>query len=517
MPVSAELPNDVDALKAIIASMRVNHAEEIDSRNAELHALGLMVEKLKHQLVVLRRGRFGASSEGLEQLELLIEAIETERAEIRQRAGIAFSAEEKAQPKRKALPEHLPREDVVHEPAADCAHCGKPMRRLGEDVREELEYVPGRFVVHRHVRPKLSCRDCGVIAQTQMPSLPIERGKPGPALLAHVLVSKYCDHLPLYRQAQIYAREGVEIDRSTMADWVGRCSALLDPLVEAVGRHVFEADAIFTDDTPVPVLDPGRGRTKTGRFWAYVRDGRAHGSNEPPAAFYRYAPDRKGERPRDHLKDYAGYLHADGYAGYEALYGDRIREVACMAHVRRKLFDIAQSTGSPIATEALQRIADLYAIEKDIRGSPPETRVAVRQAKAKPVFEELQHWLEARLTGLPGRSALAGAIRYAIVRMKRMGPYLECGICELDNNAAERSVKGIALGRKNYMFVGSDNGGTRAAAIYSLIETAKLNGVNPQAWLTEVLAKIADHPINKIDEFLPWNWREKERGDKLVA
>jgi transposase len=337
--------------------------------------------------------------------------------------------------------------------------------------------------------------------------MPIERGKPGPALLAHVLVSKYADHLPLYRQAQIYEREGVEIDRSTMADWVGRSAVLLDPLVEAVGRHVFEAEAIFTDDTPVPVLDPGRGCTKTGRFWAYVHDGRAHGSNAPPAAYYRYAPDRKGKRPQDHLKDYSGFLHADGYAGYEALYGDRIREVACMAHVRRKLFDIATSTGSPIATEALQRIAELYAIEKDIRGSPPERRVAARQARAKPLFEDLQGWFEDKLTALPGKSALAEAIRYAISRMKRMGPYLENGICELDNNVAERSVKAMALGRKNYMFVGSDKGGERAAAIYSLIETAKLNSVNPQAWLTDVLARIADHPINKIGDLLPWNFK----------
>jgi transposase len=499
----ASLPDDVDALKAMV----IESTQVLHDRDAELHALSLMVEKLKHQLAVLRRSKFGSSSEGIEQLELLIEAVETEHAEIRQRTGIASSPEEKAQPKRKPLPDHLPREDVVHKSAPDCEHCGKPMRTLGEDVREELEYLPGRFVVRRHVRPKLSCRDCGNIAQAPMTSMPIERGKPGPALLAHVLVSKYADHLPLYRQAQIYEREGVEIDRSTMADWVGRSAVLLDPLVEAVGRHVFEAEAIFTDDTPVPVLDPGRGRTKTGRFWAYVHDGRAHGSNAPPAAYYRYAPDRKGKRPQDHLKGYSGFLHADGYAGYEALYGDRIREVACMAHVRRKLFDIATSTGSPIATEALQRIAELYAIEKDIRGSPPERRVTARQARAKPLFEDLQKWFEGKLTSLPGKSALAEAIRYAISRMKRMGPYLENGICELDNNVAERSVKAMALGRKNYMFVGSDKGGERAAALYSLIETAKLNGVNPQAWLTDVLDRIADHPINKIGDLLPWNFK----------
>ena len=486
--------------------MLSEYASEVNSRDVELHALTLMVDKLKYQLAVLRRGKFGASSEGLEQLELLIEAVETERAEIRQKAGIVSSPEEKAQPKRNPLPARLPREDVVHEPAPDCAHCGKPMRKLGEDVREELEYVPGRFIVNRHVRPKLSCRDCGSINQAPMPSLPIVRGKPGPGLLAHVLVSKYCDHLPLYRQAQIYEREGVEINRSTMADWVGRSAALLDPLVEAVGRHVFEADAIFTDDTPVPVLDPGRGRTKTGRFWTYVRDGRAHGSNEPPAAFYRYAPDRKGKRPKDHLKDYSGFMHADGFAGYDKLYGGNIKEVACMAHVRRKLFDIAESTGSPIATEALQKIAELYAIEKDIRGSPPETRAAVPQECAKPLFEELLKWFEAKLPALPGRSALAQAIRYAISRMKRMRAYLESGHCELDNNISERSVKGIALGRKNYLFAGSDAGGERAAAIYSLIETDKLNGVNPQAWLTDVLTRIQDHPINKIDELLPWRF-----------
>jgi transposase len=500
------LPDDVDALKAIIAA----NAQALQSRDAELYAQSLLIEKLKAQLARMRRSAFGASSESLDQLELLIEATETERAEHRARAGIEAPLEDKGYSKRKPLPSHLPRQDIVHAPEADCSHCGNPMRTLGEDIREQLDYVPGRFVVTRHVRPKLTCRDCGNIVQMSMPSLPIERGKPGAGLLAHMLVSKYADHLPLYRQAQIYDREGVELDRSTMADWVGKCSALLDPMVEAIGRHVFASDAIFTDDTPIPVLDPGRGKTKTGRLWTYVRDGRAHGSNAPPAAFYRYSPDRKGKRPQDHLRSYRGFVHADGYPGYDQLYGDSITEVACMAHVRRKLFDIANSTGSPIATEALQRIAELYGIEKSIRGSPPQTRAAVRQEHAKPLFNELLRWFETMLPSLPGRSALAQAIRYAITRMKRMTPYLENGICELDNNTAERSVRGIALGRKNYMFAGSDRGGASAASIYTLIETAKLNGVNPHAWLTDVLTRIADHSINKIDDLLPWNYKSTD-------
>ena len=380
------------------------------------------------------------------------------------------------------------------------------MRPLGEDAREVLDYVPGRFIVHRHIRPKLSCRSCGTIAQELMPSLPIERGSPGPGLIAHVLVSKYADHLPLYRQAQIYEREGVSLDRSTMADWVDRSAALLGPLVEAIGRHALGGAALFTDDTPVPVLDPGRGRTKTGRLWAHVRDERPWAGPAPPAAFYRYSPDRKGERPAEHLKLFSGILHADGYAGYERLYSEEtgIAEMACMAHVRRKLFDIAESTGSPVAKEALERIARLYAVEKQARGLPPGDRLALRQHDAAPVMDDLRSWLEATLPQLPGRSGLAQALRYAITRTKRMTPYLTNGRSELDNNTAERSMRAIALGRKNYLFAGSDAGGERAAAAYTLIETAKLNRVDPQAWLTDVLGRIADHPINRIDELLPW-------------
>ncbi len=461
---------------------------------AELQRLAMehsfLIEKLKGQIAIMRRHQFGSKSEDLDQLELMLEEMEIKRSELP--AAAEAAPEYKSQPQRKALPDHLPREDVVHTPEADCAACGKSMRVMGEDVREQLDYIPGRFVVIRHVRPKLACRDCGAINQAPMPSLPIERGIPGPGLLAHVMVSKYADDLPLYRQSQIYAREGVDLDTSTMADWIGRSAALLDPLVEAIGRHAMGGDVLFTDDTPVPVLDPGRGKTKTGRLWAYVRDSRAHGADTASAAYYRYSPDRKGERPRDHLSVYSGFLHADGYAGYDKLYGDRIREVACMAHVRRKFFDIAESTASPVATEALERIAALYGIEKEIRGSPPDIRVAARQERSKPLFDDLQSWLGATLPSLPGRSSLATAIRYAITQLKRMTPFFEDGRCELDNNTAERAMRCVAVGRKNYLFASSDRGGERAAAAYTLIETAKLNGIDPQAWLTDVLTRIAE-------------------------
>ena len=487
------LPDDINALKGII-----------ERRDEEIQLQAILIEKLKSQIAIMRRHQFGSKSEHLDQLELMLEEMEIKRAEAPE--VDLPPTERKTQSKRKALPDHLPREDAVHVPEADCADCGKPMRQMGEDVREQLDYIPGRFVVIRHVRPKLSCRDCGTIHQASMPSMPIERGIPGPGLLAHVMVSKYADHLPLYRQAQIYGREGVDLDTSTMADWIGKSAALLDPLVEAIGRHAMSGGVLFTDDTPVPVLDPGRGKTKTGRLWAYVRDGRAHGADTAPAAYYRYSPDRKGERPRDHLSGYSGFLHADGYAGYDKLYGDRIREVACMAHVRRKFFDIAESTASPLATEALERIAALYGIEKEIRGSPPDIRATVRRERSKLLFDDLQAWLEATLPSLPGRSSLATAIRYAITRMKRMTPFFQDGRCELDKNTAERSMRCVAVGRKNYLFAGSDRGGERAAAAYTLIETAKLNGVDPQAWLTDVLTRIADHPINRIDELLPWRF-----------
>ncbi len=361
--------------------------------------------------------------------------------------------------------------------------------------------------MNRIVRPRLTCTCCERFVQAPLPSRPIERGRPGPGLLAHVLVSKYADHLPLYRQSQIFEREGLDLDRSTLADWVGKTTALLEPLADAVGRHVLSAEAIFADDTPVSMLAPGTGKTQTARLWTYARDERPWGSDAPPAAWYRFSGDRKGQHPKDHLARFRGWMHADGYAGFEDLYrSGAIREVACMAHVRRKFVDIYRSQGSPIAEEAISRIAQLYAVEKEARGSPPDVRVELRKAHAAPVFDDLEVWLAMQLTTISGKSPLAAAIRYALARMERLRPYLDNGILELDNNAAERGMRAIALGRKNYLFVGSEAGGKAAAIAYTLIETAKLNAVDPLAWLADTLARIPDYKITKVDDLLPWRW-----------
>jgi hypothetical protein len=320
-------------------------------------------------------------------------------------------------------------------------------------------------------------------------------------------VNKYCDHLPLYRQSQIFKREGVDLDRSTLADWVGKSTALLEPLAKAIERHVLSGPAIFADDTPVKMLSPGAGKTKTARLWAYVRDERPWASEAPPAAFYRFSRDRKGEQPVGHLKNYKGWMHADGYSGFNELYrSGHIHEVACMAHIRRKFVDVHKSQGSAIAEEAIKRIAALYGIEKEARGQSPNDRTSIRQEKAKPLLDELETWLGAQLPKISGKSELAKAIRYAVTRIKKLRPYLDNGFLEIDNNSAERSMRPISLGRKNYLFMGSEGGGKSAAIAYTLIETAKLNGVDPQAWLTDTLARIADHKITRINDLLPWRY-----------
>jgi transposase len=486
---------------------------EIARQSAELQARDLLIEQLKLQLANLRRQRFGTKSEALDKIidQLELALVEAEAAaEQHDCEPLSVEAEAKGQPTRKPLPGHLPREVVVLAPGETCEQCGGALRHLGEDVSETLEYVPGRFKVIRTVRPKLSCRCCETIHQVPAPSMPIERGRPGPGLLAHVLVSKYADHLPLYRQSQIYEREGVHLDRSTLADWVARSAVLLTPLADAIGRHVMAGGAIHADDTPVNVLAPGTGKTKTGRLWVYLRDERDWAGDNHPAAFYKFTPDRKGRWPRDHLKDFTGWLHADGYAGFEDLYRrGRIKEVACLAHIRRKFFDIHKAQGSGVAKEALERIATLYVIEASIRGDPPDQRRSARQEHAAPLIDDLEAWLHAQLTQIPGKSTLAGAIRYGLTRLRRLRPYLDDGHLSIDNNAAERGMRSIALGRKNYLFMGSDNGGRSAAIAYTLIETAKLNGVDPQAWLTDVLARIADHKINRIDELLPWPYAQQ--------
>lgn len=494
-----KLPNDPEALKGLVASL----ASELKSRD-------ILIEKLKHQLAGLRRDRFGSRSESLDQLELTLEEEEIARAaEAPVRQDTETPTGEKRKPRRRPLPDHLPRNETVLSAGKACTSCGGALKQLGEDVTEELEYVPGRFVVNRIVRPRMACACCERFHQAPLPSRPIERGRPGPGLLAHVLVNKYADHSPLYRQSRIFAREGIELDRSTLAGWVGQSTALLEPLTDAIGRHVLAGQAVFADDTPVKLLAPGTGKTRTARLWVYARDERPWDGTAPPAAWYRFSTDRKAARPAGHLKDYKGWMHADGYAGFEELYrsGD-VKEVACMAHIRRKFVDVHKSQGSAIAEEAIRRIANLYAVEKEARGGPPDQRVRIRQAKARPIFDAFEAWLPTQLRKISGKTPLAAAVRYAITRLKRLRPYLDHGILELDNNAAERAMRGIAIGRKNWLFTGSEGGGKSAAIAYTLIETAKLNGVDPQAWLTDTLARIADHKITHIDELLPWRYAQ---------
>ena len=511
----ADLPDDVSALRGVIGTLLADLSAERAARQAAeagLRDKALEAEHLRAQLARLRRMQFGQSSERLRdqiaQLELALEELEAEPAEA-EAVETVDPDEVPATPRchgRKPLPEHLPRREVEHRPAeCACTRCGGVLRQVGTDVTEVLEYVPGRFEVIRHVRPAYSCRSCEAMCQAPMPSLPIVRGRPGPGLLAHVLISKYADHLPLYRQSEIYARDGVELERATMAAWVGKAATLMRPLIDALARHVMAAERLHADDTPVPVLAPGAGRTKTGRLWVYARDDRPFAGTAPPAVLYRYTPDRRGEHPRAHLAGFRGILQADGYAGFAGLYqGGVVQEAACWAHARRKLHDVHEATRSPLAHEALTRIAALYAIERELNGRAPAERRQTREARSAPLMRDLHDWFSATLRRLPGKSALAGAIRYSLTRWDALTLPLRDGRACLDNNSAERAIRPVALGRKNYLFAGSDSGGERAAAIYSLITTAKLNGRDPEAYLRAVLTRIADHPVNRVADLLPW-------------
>lgn len=510
------LPNDLAAAHAMILAERAARLEA----EAQISGARLEIERLKLLLAKTRREQFGQTSERakrlLDQLELQLAEFEETAAEAEVMAEIAASTVDRparpggaCKPARRPLPADLPRERIVYEAPCACPRCGGPVRRLGEDVTETLECVPRRWKVVEHVREKVSCRRCEAISQPPAPSHPIARGRAGPHLLALVLAAKYGQHLPLTRQSMIYAREGVEIDVSTLADWVGAAAASLMPLVEAIRAHVLAAERIHGDDTTVPVL--AKEKTKIGRLWVYVRDDRPFAGPAPPAAAFFYSPDRGGEHPERHLASFAGIMQADAYAGFNRLYElgrqpGPILEAACWAHARRKLYDLAAVAKAPIAAEAVRRIDQLFAVERDIAGLLAEARLAARAERSAPILADLEPWLRLQLGRLSRQSELARAIAYTTKRWTTLTRFMDDGRICLSNNAAERALRGVAVGRHNWTFAGSDRGGERAAAIYTLIETAKLNGVDPQAWLADVLARLPDHPAKHIAQLLPWQW-----------
>ncbi len=535
---SDPLPDDIDALKAALV------AERAERRQAEARASSAeaMIAQLKLLIAKLRRERFAPSSERgklLDQLELQLEELEASAAEDAAAAEAATEAAggtvvrsfSRKPPVRAPLPAHLPRERVVVPAPAACPCCGGRLAKLGEDVTETLEVVPRQWKVVQTVREKFTCRSCERITQPPAPFHAIARARAGASLLAMILYAKFGQHQPLNRQSAVYAREGIELDVSTLADWVGACSATLAPLIELIGRHVLAADRIHGDDTTVPVL--ARNKTVTGRLWTYVRDDRPFGGAAPPAALFFYSRDRGGEHPRRHLAGYAGILQGDAYAGYGELYAagrspGPITEAACWAHARRKFFvlaDLAQSAAkrsrgdppvwSPLALEAVRRIDRIFDAERAINGIAPDQRLASRRRDVAPLVAELERWMRAERARLSRHNEAAKAMDYMLKRWTAFTRFLDDGRICLTNNAAERAVRGIAIGRRSWLFAGSDRGGERAASMFTLIETAKLNDIDPQAWLADVLRRINDHPAARLAELLPWTW--KGATTKLAA
>jgi len=521
------LPTDLAAAHAMILETRaalVVAEARASAAESEAKHRALLIEKLKYTIAKLRHEKFGQSSERgaiLEQLELQLaelqedaSAAETTAQLAAAEAKIAVRSFERRMPARRPLPAHLPRERIIYPAPAACPCCGGVLHKIGEDVTETLELVPRHWKVLQHVREKFSCRSCESITQPPAPSHPIARGRAGPRLLAHVLWSKYCLHLPLNRQSAAYAREGIELDVSTLADWVGACAATLMPMVEAIRAHVFAAERIHADDTTVPVQ--AKGKCRTGRLWTYVRDDRPFGSRAAPAAALFYSPDRGGEHPKQHLANYVGLMQADAYAGFNKLYQASrkpglIVEAACWAHARRKFFDLARLKKAPIAIEAVERIDALFAVEREINGMLPQERLAVRHERSRPLVAELEVWLREQRAKLSSKSETARAIDYGLKRWVSLTRFLDDGRLCMSNNAAERSLRCVAVGRHNWTFAGSDEGGRRAAAMYTLIETAKLNDIDPQAWLADLLARLLDYPAKRISDLLPWNWRPPPR------
>lgn len=491
-----------------------------DARIAELEAAvaarDTLIETLRVQLTQLRRLTFGRSSEKLSrqiaQLELALEELEGEAEAVP--VPVSTPASRERTPSKQALPDHLPRIEQRIEPTtADCAcpTCGGALRPLGSDSDEMLDLVPVQWRVVRAVRPKYSCRTCEAIVQADAPAKAIVRGKATFATLAHVVVSKYSHHLPLYRQAEMMAAQGLPVDRSTLAGWAGQAASLLDPICRRIREEGLKAAKTHADDTPVPMLMPGKGKTATARLWAYVVDDQASGSAAPRLVWYRFTPDRSGLHPQRELANFSGLLQADGYAGYDRLYATgRVIEVACWAHFRRKIFENHEASPTPLTTNLLERIKALYKVEDEIRGQPPDERRRQRQEHSKPLIDALRIAIDDALRRLSPKSAMARALLYGRKRWPALTRFLEDGGAEIDNNIAERSMRGVAIGRKNWLFAGSKAGGERAAAIYSIIETCKLGGIEPQSYITDVMEKIASRwPASRWDKLMPWNWAPK--------
>jgi len=537
----ADLPDDVDALKALLLKERA----EVAAAHAKLSDSDAIIAHLKLQIAKLKREQHGQSSERssrlIDQLELQLEEVEATASEDDLLAEMAaakttqVAAFTRKKPARKPFPEHLPRERILHPTPTSCPCCGgAKLSKLGEDITETLEVIPRSWKVIQHVREKVSCRDCETISQAPAPFHVIPRGWAGPSLLAMILFEKYGQHQPLNRQAERYAREGVELSLSTLADQVGHCAVALAPLVERLRAYVMSAERLHGDDTTVPVL--ARGKTDIARSWVYVRDDRPFGGTGPPAAMFYYSRDRTGSHVHEHLEGWSGILQADAYSGYNKLYAaDRqpapILEAACWSHGRRKFFVLADIEAaaqarakgekpaivSPLALEAVRRIDALFDIERTINGKSPEERLAVRREHSAPLVADLQAWMREHRAGLSRKNEIAKAMDYMLKRWAAFARFLEDGRICLTNNAAERALRGIALGRKSWLFAGSDRGGQRAAVMYALIVTAKMNDVDPQAWLADVLARIADHPASKLDQLLPWNWKQLRNAVTIAA
>jgi transposase len=497
------LPHDTGLLHELVRDL----AARVEERDGQIEKLRLIVRQLQ-------RGQFGRRSERLDpdQLQLGLEDLDADiaRAQAAEpRPADATAPDRERRQRRLAFPEHLPREAIdLDLGTRQCPACAAALHPIGETTSEMLDWVPASLRVIRIRRPKYGCRACGTIHQVAAPERLIAKGMATPGLVAQVLVSKYGDHTPLYRQARIFARHDVELDRSTLANWVGGACWWLEPLHARLAANIFASDKLFADDTPIAVLDPGRGRTKTGRLWVYTRDDRPWAGPDPPAAVYFYSADRKAERPASHLAGFKGILQVDRYAGFERLTATgAVALAACWAHVRRKFYELFEAMASPIAEEALRRIAALYAIEQRIRGRSAAERRRVRDVETRPLVAVMKPWLEQQLGRIPRNGRMAEAIRYALNRWRALCRFLDDGRIELDNNSVERAIRPVALGRKNHLFAGSDGGGDRWALVASLLATAQLNNVEPLAYLKDVLERmVAGYPMAQLDELLPWNW-----------